>query len=55
MRCNSVNVSFKLKEGQILHKVGDDKVPKGLMCFINKGITPNNPAAPKDETVVFVN
>ena len=55
MRCNSVNVSFKLKEGQILHTVGDEKVPKGLMCFIDKGITPKNSAARKDETVLFVN
>ena len=55
MRSNSVNVSFKLKEGHVAQKVGDEKVPKGIICFINKGIPPKNPAAPKDVTAVFVN
>jgi hypothetical protein len=55
VRSKSGNVSFKLKEGHIVLKVGDEKLPKGIMCFFNKGITPKNPAALKDLTVVFVN
>jgi hypothetical protein len=47
VRSKSGNVSFKLKEGHIVLKVGDEKLPKG--------ITPKNPAASKDVTVVFVN
>ena len=54
MRSNSAIVSFKLKEGHIVQKVGDDNVPKGIMHSINKGSSPEDPSA-KDVTVVFLN
>jgi len=57
VRSNSLNVSFKLKEG---HIVGEEKAPKETMKLINnyredKGIFPEERGPAKDVTVLFVN